>query len=58
MLIIRAFMVVLISLFVVPAGFANEFKEGGKEVGQGFKEMGKEIGHAFKDGGKGSGSGN
>lgn len=39
------------------AGIANEFKEGGKEVGEGFKRLGKATGKVAKDSGKAIGKG-
>jgi hypothetical protein len=53
----RIIVAVLISLFMVPAVYANEFKEGGKEVGQGFKQMGKATGKVAKSSGKAIGMG-
>lgn len=53
----RFVVMVLISLFMVPTGYANEFKQGGKEVGQGFKHMGQATGKVAKSSGKAIGMG-
>ena len=53
----RCAVAALISLLIVPAGYANEFKEGGKEVGQGFKHMGQATGKVAKKSGKAIGEG-
>lgn len=36
---------------------ANEFKEGGKEIGQGLKKMGETAGRFFKESGQAIGKG-
>jgi hypothetical protein len=43
----------IMALFLAyPAWGDNQFKEGGKEVGQGFKKMGEETGRVVKEGSK------
>jgi len=53
---IPALVLVLIVAAAMP-GSANEFKEGGKEIGEGFKKLGKEVAHVTMTSGKAVGKG-
>lgn len=45
-------MVVCILLLSVPVSAGNNFREGGRDIGQGFRKLGLATGSAFKESGR------